>query len=344
MKVLVTGGGGFVGKAIVHELLARGHEVGSASRGAYPELEEQGVTTHRVDLADAATTTQALAGYEAVVHTAALAGVWGPRADYLRANVDGTRNVLAACTAHGIERLVYTSSPSVCFDGHGHRNAGNDLPRATRFLAAYPETKAIAERLVLEANGPTLATCALRPHLVFGPGDPHLIPRLLQRARSGRLAIVGDGSNEVGMTYVENAAVAHADALEALGPDAPHAGRAYFVTQRESVKLWDWIGRLLADLDIPPPRRRVSVGTARAAGTVLEGVWRALRLRSEPPMTRFVALQLATDHSYDPEPLRRDVGYRERVDMEQATERLVASLRAAPSPDESRTPAAAGGR
>ena len=171
MRVLVTGGGGFLGGAVVRELVARGHEVGSASRGDHPELAELGVTTQRLDLGDEKATGEALEGYEAVVHAAALTGVWGRREEFFRTNVDGTRNVLAACLRHGVARLVYTSSPSVCFTGKDHRGAGNDLPYARRFLCAYPETKAIAERLALAANGKgRLSTCALRPHLVFGPG------------------------------------------------------------------------------------------------------------------------------------------------------------------------------
>ena len=181
---------------------------------------------------------------------------------------------------------------------------------------------------MLAANGEgRLTTCALRPHLVFGPGDPHLIPRLLERARCGRLAVVGDGKNEVALTYIDNAAAAHADALEALEPRARHAGRAYFVTQAEPVQLWEWIAVLVARVGIAPLTRRVPRRAAYAGGALLEIVWRLLHLRSEPPMTRFVALQLSTSHSYDVGPARRDFGYRERIGMEEATERLVAWIR-----------------
>ncbi|MDP6538488.1 MAG: NAD-dependent epimerase/dehydratase family protein [Planctomycetota bacterium] len=329
MRVLVTGGGGFVGGAVIEELAARGHEPTSLSRGAYPDLARKGVACVQADLADADALRAALRGQDAVVHCAARAGVWGPRAEYWRTNVEGTRNLLAACVAAGVERLVHTSSPSVCFDGRDHLGAGNDLPPARRFLAHYPASKAAAERGVLAAaeRGELLA-CVLRPHLVFGPGDPHLLPRLVERARSGRLAIVGDGENEVSVTFVENAAVAHVDALERLAPGAAHVGRAYFVGQREPVRLWDWIADLLGRLGVAPPRRRLSAATARALGSACEWTWRGLRLAGEPPMTRFVAAQLATSHSYDLEPLERDVGYRERVGMDEGLERTIAWLRA----------------
>jgi len=332
VRVLVTGGGGFLGRAIVEALLARGHEVTSASRGAYPELAQLGVTGVRLDLADEEATAAAIAGHEAVVHTAALTGIWGPREAFFRTNVDGTRNVISGCLKHGVARLVGTSSPSVCFDGRGHRDALNDLPYAKRYLCAYPETKAIAERLVLAGNARGgLTTCALRPHLIFGPRDPHLIPRLIDRGRRGRLAIVGDGTNEVSLTFVENAAAAHVDALEALEPGAAHAGRAYFLGQKQAVRLWDWIGELFARVGVPPVTRRVPKPVAYAGGALLELVWNVFARPGEPPMTRFVASQLAVDHSYDLGPAERDFGYRERVDLAEATERLIAALQPAAS-------------
>lgn len=323
MRVVVTGGGGFLGRRIVERLLERGDEVTSVSRGAYPELEALGARTLRADLTDAAATRAALAGAELVYHVAAKAGVWGSRASYERANVAGTRHVLAACREHGTAKLVFTSSPSVCFDGNDHVDAGPDLPYSERYLAHYPRTKAIAEREVLAANGPDLSTLALRPHLIIGPRDPHLVPRLIDRARRGRLRIVGSGDNVVSLTHVDNAAEAHLAAAEALAPGARCAGRAYFVSNHESVRLWDWINDLLGALGVQPVRRRISAGSAYRVGAVLEGIWATLRLGGEPPMTRFVARQLATSHSYDMEQLARDTGYVERVGLAEATQCLV---------------------
>lgn len=330
-RALVTGGGGFLGGAIVDGLLAEGFQVRSFSRGDYPALRARGVETAQGDLADLDAVTRAVEGCELIVHAAALAGVWGKREDYEHANVVGTRNVLEAALRTKARRFVHTSSPSVCFDGQDHLRAGNDLPYSKRWLAHYPESKAAAERLVLAANGKGgLSTVALRPHLIFGPGDPHLVPRLLERARAGRLAIVGAGENEVSLTYVENAAAAHLDAARALaaeGAAAPCAGKAYFVAQEEPVRLWEWVNGLLEGLGERPVKRRLPRRVAYAAGALCELAWNVLPLPSEPPMTRFVALQLALSHSYDLEPLRRDTGYRERVDLHTATERTLAALR-----------------
>lgn len=319
MRVVVTGGGGFLGRRLVERCLERGYEVTSVARGQYPELTTLGARVVRADLVNPGATRSALEGADLVFHVAAKAGVWGPRAAYEAANITATENVLAACRAQGIQRLVLTSSPSVCFDGRDHVDAGPDLPYPRRYLAHYPRTKAAAERLVLAASGEGLLTTALRPHLIVGPRDPHLVPRLVERARAGRLRIVGRGDNVVSLTHVDNAAEAHlaaADSLEAV------AGRAFFVANREPVRLWDWINEVLAGQGVAPVTRRVSAGAAYAAGAVCEGLWGALRLKGEPPMTRFVARQLATSHSYDLSEFERLTGYRELVDNAETMRRL----------------------
>lgn len=332
MKVLVTGGGGFVGLAVVRRLVARGDEVVSVSRSRHAALDTLGAAQIAADVSDARAMRDAVRGCDTVIHTAAKAGVWGPREEYERANVAGTRAVVEACAAERVTKLVFTSSPSVCFDGTDHVNASNDLPRARSFLCDYPRTKALAEEIALAANGRDgLATVALRPHLVFGPGDPHLVPRLLARARARKLVRVGDGRNEVSLTHVENAAAAHVAALDALELGAPCAGRAYFVAQRDPVRLWSWIDELLAGLDVPRVRRSLSARNAYALGAACEATWRLLRRSDEPPLTRFVALQLSTTHTYDLTPLERDVGYREEISMHDATRALVASEQRSPA-------------
>ncbi|MDZ4772069.1 MAG: NAD-dependent epimerase/dehydratase family protein [Planctomycetota bacterium] len=326
MRAFVTGGGGFVGRRIVELLRERGDEVVSYARGDYPDLARLGVRVERGDVADEAALARAMRGSDVVFHVAAKAAVWGKASEYEHTNVIGTRAVIAATRAVGIARLVFTSSPSVCFDGRDHVNASNDLPLAKRFLCDYPRTKAEAETLVLAANDSRLATCALRPHLVFGPNDPHLLPRLIDRARRGKLAIVGDGTNRVSLTYVDNAAWAHIDAADRLRQGAAHAGRAYFIAQEESVALWPWIEALLHELSISGPKRRLSTRTAYAVGAACEALWRLTRRVQEPPLTRFVALQLSTTHTYDVEPARCDFGYRERIALNEATRRSIAWL------------------
>lgn len=328
-RAFVTGGGGFLGLALVELLVAEGWQVTSGSRRRYDEVTRTGATSVTMDLGDADSVKQAVldAAPDVVFHVAALAGVWGSRADFERTNVTGTENVIDACREAGVGRLVFTSSPSVCFDGADHVDASNDLPYPDDYLAHYPETKARAERAVLAANDERLATTAIRPHLIFGERDPHLFPRLIERARAGRLVIVGDAENEVSVTHVENAAAAHLDAARTLAVGSPHAGRAYFLGQKDPVKLWDWIAKILEGLDLPRPTRRVSVRTATFVGGFLETCWKLLPLSGEPPMTRFVAKQLGASHSYDLTPAMRDFGYVERVDLEAATARTIAAFR-----------------
>src|SRR5690606_6465752 len=232
MKVLVTGGGGFLGQALCRALLARGHAVHSFQRSHSPALQAMGVVQHRGDLADAAAVARAVAGMDAVLHNAAKAGAWGSYGSYYQANVVGTRNVIAACRANGVQRLVYTSTPSVTHRAtHPVEGLGADeVPYGEDFQAPYAATKAIAEQEALAANGPELAVVALRPRLIWGPGDPQILPRLVERAHAGRLRLVGDGSNLVDTTYIDNAAQAHLDALDRLAPDAACAGKAYFIS------------------------------------------------------------------------------------------------------------------
>jgi nucleoside-diphosphate-sugar epimerase len=325
VKVLVTGGAGFLGQALCRALQAEGHEVSSFQRSHSPALEAMGVRQLRGDLADAGAVHAAFAGQEAIFHNAAKAGAWGSRESYFSANVTGTRNVLAAMRAHGIGRLVHTSTPSVA---HRGREAveGNDetTPLGTHFKAPYPESKLIAEREVLAANGPGLATVALRPRLIWGPGDTQLLPRLVDRARSGRLRFVGGGHNRMDTTYIDNAAQAHVDAFKALAPGAACAGRAYFISNGEPRELRRIINDMLAAAGEPPVDKTLPFGVAYAAGAVLEAAWAALRLGGEPPMTRFLAEQLATPHWYDISAAARDFGYVPRVSMDEGLRRLAA--------------------
>ena len=322
MKALVTGGGGFLGGAVVRLLQHRGDAVRSLTRSAYPWLDELGVEQSLGDLADPVAVERALSGCDIVFHTAAKAGVWGRSADYVNTNVTGTSNILNACKKLGIRKLVYTSTPSVVHD-RGDIEGGNEsLPYPTRYDADYPATKAEAEKAVLAANGPEFATVALRPHLIWGPSDPHLIPRIINRARTGKLRRIGSRPVKVDATYVDNAADAHILAADKLEIGSRVAGKAYFISNDEPVDLWPFIDRILASAGLPPITRRVSAWKARLAGTVVEWIYKALRLPGEPAMTRFVAYQMSTAHWYDITAAKRDLGYVPKVTVEEGLRRI----------------------
>lgn len=332
MNVLVTGGGGFLGRYIVEQLIARGEQVRSFGRGKYPELAALGVEVVRGDIADRDAVVNACAGVDVVIHVAALPGIAVKWAPYERANVLGTEHVLAGCRTHGVSRLVYTSSPSVTFAGADQCGADESAPYDFRWMEAngahYSRSKALAEQAVLTANNGGLRTCALRPHLIWGPRDNHLIPRLIARARAGRLRRVGDGSNRVDTIYVENAAAAHLQALDALAAaDSPVAGRAYFLSQDDPVNCWEWIDEILALAELPPVRKSISRRGAERVGSVLETIYRALSLSGEPPMSRFLAAQLATSHWFDISAARRDFGYAPAISTAEGMQRLRARLR-----------------
>lgn len=327
MKVLVTGGGGFLGQAICRLLVARGYDVTSFNRGLYPELDASGVRQVRGDLADAGAMREAARGMEAIFHNAAKAGAWGSYESYRLANVVGTGNVLAACRAHGIGKLVYTSTPSVTHRASHPVEGGNeaDTPYGEHFKAAYPITKTIAEKAVLAANDASLATVALRPRLIWGPGDNQLLPRLVERARAGRLRFVGDGSNRIDSTFIDNAAQAHIDAFDRLDVGAACAGRPYFISNGDPRTARETVNALLAAVGAPQVEATIPFGIAYGLGAVMEGAWRMLPLKGEPPMTRFLAEQLSTTHWYDISAAKRDFGYEPRVSFEEGLRRLKAA-------------------
>ncbi|MDJ0787973.1 MAG: NAD-dependent epimerase/dehydratase family protein [Myxococcota bacterium] len=333
MTVLVTGGGGFLGKAIVRRLLDRGERVRSLSRSRHAELDEWGVASVQADVADASAVDAAVEGCDLVFHVAAKVGAWGPRAEYLRTNVEGTRHLLDACRRRGVRRFVYTSTPSVVHSGGDIEGGDESLPYAEHFETAYPETKAMAEQLVLEADGEDLSTVALRPHLIWGPGDNQLIPRLLERARAGRVALIGRGDTLVDATYIDNAADAHLLAADALAPGAACAGRAYFIAQGEPTPAHALMNGILAAAELPPVTRRIPARVAWLAGALAEGVYWLLRRKEEPPLTRFVARQLSTAHWYDLSAARRDLGYAPAIDTREGLERLRAHLAKEASPE-----------
>lgn len=327
MNALVTGGGGFLGLALVEQLVHRGDHVRVLCRGDYPRLRELGVEQVSADIRDTARVVAACQNIETVFHVAAVSGIWGDWSHYYSINTQGTLNVLEGCQTHRVQRLVYTSSPSVVYDGRDHLDADESLPYPSRFLCHYPHSKALAEQAVRRAAADgSLLTVSLRPHLIWGPRDNHLIPRLIARARAGRLVRVGPGTNRISISYVDNAACAHLQAADALQPGAPLNGQAYFINDPEPVAMWPWIDELLRRAGLPSVRRSIPAGLAYAAGWSLETLYHLLGRSTEPPMTRFLAQQLAGSHSYSIERARRDFGYAPPVDQATGMDRLTPDL------------------
>ncbi len=329
-KILVTGGGGFLGRAIVQKSLAKGDEVISFARNHYPDLAAMGVKQIEGDLQDTAALDRACKRIDVVFHTAAKAGVWGAWQVYYGPNVVGTRHVIAACRKHNVKRLIYTSSPSVVFDGYDQEGVDETTPYAKEFHAHYPATKAIAEKMVREAAASGLATITLRPHLIWGPHDTHLTPRILARAH--RLRRIGNGLNRVDTIYIDNAAQAHILAEEQLAKQPHLSGRVYFISQDDPIPVWEMVNAILAAAGKPPIKGRISTKTALRVGAFFETLYRKLGITKEPPLTRFVALELATAHWFDISAAKKELGYRPLVSTAEGLGKLSHWLKSADPP------------
>jgi nucleoside-diphosphate-sugar epimerase len=322
MKVLVTGGSGFVGGAVARLLRRRGHEVRSLSRREHPDLARDGIPEFFGDLLDLDAVRAACRGADAVVHCAAKVGLWGPYDEFHRVNVKGTESVLRACQELGIRKLVYTSSPSVVFDGRDVEGWDESAPYSRRFDSAYSRTKATAEEMVLSSNTASFGAVALRPHLVWGPGEDRLVSRLLAKARGGELRRIGTLNKKVDTTFLDDAAEAHLLALDRIEPKSPVAGKAYFISGGEPRPVWDVIDAILAAAGLPPVAGTVRPLAASLAAWGYEAFYAAAGKTEEPPLTRFLAQQLTTAHWFDISAARRDLGYQPRVPFEAGLERL----------------------
>jgi nucleoside-diphosphate-sugar epimerase len=323
-RYVVTGGGGFVGKALCKALRAAGHDVISLSRKVYPDLEAAGVKTAQVDISSSVDAWHHLfVGCDGVFHTAAKVDMWGRYRDFYATNVVGTRNIVEACRRSGVKQLVFTSSPSVIHTGRDLLGVNESVPYPEHFHAYYPETKAQAEREVLSANGNDgLRTVALRPHLIWGPNDTNFIPTIIERARAGKLTRIGDGHNRVDLTFIEDCVQAHIVAMRTLeeAPDRA-AGKAYFISQGDPVEMWPWIDQVLAAQGLPPVQRAVSVLLARVLALIFEGAAKLALIfgfQSKPLLTRFLVSEMATSHYFDISAAQRDLGYSPSVTIDQA--------------------------
>ncbi|MBM7808999.1 nucleoside-diphosphate-sugar epimerase [Geodermatophilus bullaregiensis] len=315
MRVLVTGASGMLGRAAATALLGRGDEVTVLQRrpSGLPCREVLG------DVADPAVVGRAVRGQDAVLHLAAKVDVTGPWSEYAHANVGGTRAVVDACRAAGVGRLVHVSSPSVAHAGTALTGVGAEPADPARARGRYSRSKALAELDALAADSAALAVLVVRPHLVWGPGDTQLVERVVTRARAGRLPVIGSGAALIDTTYVDNAAAALVAAVDACGP--VH-GEALVVSNGEPRPVAEVVARLCRAAGVPGPRRRVPFGLAYVAGAAVEGVWEATRRRTVPPVTRFLAEQLATGHWFDQRRTRTALGWRPHVPLDEGFSRL----------------------
>jgi nucleoside-diphosphate-sugar epimerase len=326
-QVFVTGAGGFLGKALCQWLRHANIKVVGFARGDYPALTAMGVTMVKGDLSSQQCLFDAMSGCDVVFHVASKAGVWGDKQSYFKANVEGTENIINACRAHNISRLIYTSTPSVTFSGQDEDGINESQPYAPQFLNFYGLSKALAEKNVLNSNHQTLKTVALRPHLIWGPGDRHLVPRVLERAKSGKLKLVGKTDKLVDTIYIDNAVYGHLLAALELAQVTPKcAGKAYFLSNDEPIFMAEMLNKILACQNLPPVTKRVSAPIAYLAGTLLEWLYLALRKQHEPIMTRFVAKQLSTAHYFDISAAKQDFNYCVLVNIDEGMARLKTAL------------------
>jgi len=325
-RALVTGGSGFLGMAIARLLRKQGWRVCSLARRPHERLAEMGVDQVLGSVSDTRTVDQAVQKMDVVFHTAAKAGVWGAEQEYIEANEIGTRRVIQACRENGVPRLIHTSSASVVFNGNDIQGADESAPYAQNPGIPYLRTKIAAEKAVVNAAGGRLQTLVLRPHLIWGPGDNHLVPRILARAR--QLRRVGDGRNKIDTIYIDNAAAAHLMAADCLARDGRLSGRIYFISQDEPIRLWDLVDRILAAGGLPPVKGSVPRSAALAAGGAAEWIYRLFKIKGEPKMTRFVAHELSCHHWFDISAAKRDLGYKPRISTDEGLRRLAHWLKA----------------
>ena len=319
-NVLVTGGGGFLGKAIIKKLLKKKVSVKSFSRNYYSELEQLGVEQIQGDLQNLNQINTACKDCDLIFHVAAKPGIWGTWNEFYGINVTGTENVIKACNNNNISRLIYTSSPSVVFDGKDMEGVDENVPYPDKYEGFYPETKAIAEKIVLKQTSNNLKTIILRPHLIWGPEDNHVVPGIISRAK--KLKKVGRHDDLTDTIFIDNAADAHILAAEKLKANASLSGNIYFISQDDPVSKWYMADKFLEAAGLSPIKGKVSAKTAYIAGSVFEFLYSLFRIKKDPPMTKFAAKELATSHWFNISKAKKDLGYEPKVSIEQGLKQL----------------------
>jgi 2-alkyl-3-oxoalkanoate reductase len=323
MRVLITGGGGFLGRSLAKKLLDLGYIVTVLGRHSYPKFKKN-FSYIKADVRNLSSMVKALENQDAVFHTASIPGIWGRYDNFYKTDVNGTQNIIFACQKNKVKKLIYTSSPSVVFSQNDIEGVNEQVPYPDKYLCHYSKTKAIAEKMVIAANGnQNLATVCIRPHLIWGPGDPHLLPRIVNRAKNRKLIRVGEGKNLVDMIYIDNAVEAHIKVFEKLDINSPVAGKSYFVSDDKPILLWGWIDLILNELNLPAITKQISFKYAFFLGRSLEFFYKIFGVNKEPLMTRFLATQLAKSHYFDITQSKKDFGYKPIVTNEEGVKRLV---------------------
>ncbi|MCP3925745.1 MAG: NAD-dependent epimerase/dehydratase family protein [Desulfobacterales bacterium] len=312
-KALVTGGGGFLGFAIVKQLIEKKYSVRSISRSHYKKLDEIGVEQIIGDISIPYDAEKAVQGMDIVFHVAAKPGIWGKYEEYYNINYIGTKNIADFSLKHNVKEFIYTSSPSVIFDGNDMENVDESVPYPVEFHTHYPKTKALAEKYIQEITKKGLKTITLRPHLIWGPDDNHLVPRIIKKAK--RLKKIGYEKKLVDTIYIDNAADAHILAAEKLSENIDLSGKIYFISQDEPIYTWDMIDRILESAGKPKIKGTVSVSAAYYVGAFLEFIFKIFFIKSEPPMTRFVAKELSTSHYFDISAVKTDLGFKPNISI-----------------------------
>ena len=324
-RIFITGGGGFLGKEIIRMLLEYSdiQEIVSIGRTPQPELIKNGVKAVSVDICDKNKIIELTKGVDIIFHTAAIASMWGKYKNFYDTNVKGTENIIEACKVNDIPILIYTSSPSVISSDKNIENETENVPYPKKYFSYYAQTKGIAEEKVLNAVNDSFRTVALRPHLIWGPRDPHILPRLIQKAKQNKLIRIGDKKNKVDLTYITNAAFAHIKAAEALNNSAAISGNAYFISDDDPVILWEWIDNFLVQLGIEKVNKSISLKQAKFLGAFFEAVYKTCQIQKEPPLTKFVAMQLGLSHFFDISAAKKDFGYCSIVNHDDAMKETI---------------------